>query len=257
MPDRNAPAANISKSVRRAFQVLELFASRREPLNAAEIRRELDIPQPSLRALLKNLHELGYLNYDVTSRTFIPNNSLTALGTWIPDRLSPAPAVCDAIDRIAAKTGETASLSGRRGTRLHVLYARVAEHPVAVQLRPGVGELLPRSAAGRCLMAALPAPQLDLLVEQLRAELRGAERADLKRIPGILSRIRTNRGYHANDLLLQGVGAVCVMTAVADEPAVVAIAGIKDRLRGREKAIDRVIRRTLKTAGLPVGTAVA
>ena len=46
---------NISKSVGRAFAVLELFGQQRKPLTAARLRESLNIPQPSLRALLGNL----------------------------------------------------------------------------------------------------------------------------------------------------------------------------------------------------------
>lgn len=53
------------------------------------------------------------------------------------------------------------------------------------------------------------------------------------------------------DIYLQGVGAVCVSTAIGDQPAVVAVAGDGDRIRANEQEILRVIRKHLRRLAHP------
>jgi len=51
------------------------------------------------------------------------------------------------------------------------------------------------------------------------------------------------------DIYLQGVGAVCVSTAIGDQP--VAVAGTGDRIRANEQEILRVIRKHLRRLAHP------
>ncbi len=51
------------------------------------------------------------------------------------------------------------------------------------------------------------------------------------------------------DIYLQGVGAVCVSTAIGDQPG--AVAGTGDRIRANEQEILRVIRKHLRRLAHP------
>lgn len=238
-------SSNISKSVGRAFALLELFAERRSPMTAAAIRNELNLPQPSVRALLKNLQALGYLRYESADRSYFPTARLTTLGDWITDSVLPDRKMRGLIDELAADIGETVSLSVRRGLRLEVLHATAATHPVAVQLQPGLGESLWRTAAGRTLLAAMPRAAL----KELLATAAASEREAIRKLGPLLGRIRKTGSYCAYDLYLRGVGAICIATMLGSEPAVIAIAGIRDRVRGREKQIEARVRRELRRGG--------
>ena len=140
---------NVSKSVARTFAVFELLRERRQPLTAAAIRGELGVPQPSLRALLTKLVDLDYLSFDPVPRTYFPTPKLAALGQFDAGLVRPDSRWRSVIDRITAETGETTSLCVALGLELEVLYACMADHPVALQLRSGRGHALWRSAAGR------------------------------------------------------------------------------------------------------------
>lgn len=180
---------NISKSVGRVFALLELFADEQRPLSTTEVRNALALPQPSARALLRELVELGFLSCDDATRRYFPTGRLSTLTDWLPGRLLPDPRLPGMVDRITARVGETASLSRRSGEFLEIIYACAADHPVAVRLRAGPGEQLWRSAAGRTLLADLPAAEREaLLAHYARGLRRNRERSVLAALPACCRR---------------------------------------------------------------------
>jgi DNA-binding IclR family transcriptional regulator len=253
-------SVSISKSVARAFQVLDLFREIREPLTAAEIGRHLGLPQPSARALLKTLVSLRYLTYTESGRSYWPTAHVAVLGQWLTaGQRQPAP-LTRATNRIAELSGETTSLCGLRDGLVEILYVRKAEHPVALQLEPGVGVAAWRTAVGRALLAALPEAGLaGQLQAWLRQERSVSSRRVLQSLPRELKRARNAGHLCGYDLFLKGVGAVCVAVPgsgvssnglSSDEtPLVVAVAGLNDRIRPRESVLLKIIRAELPRAG--------
>ena len=75
------------KSAERTLALFELFSCREGPLTVSEVSQGLDIPQPSASMLLRNLSELGYLDYDRKTRRFMPTIRVVLLGSWIGRRL--------------------------------------------------------------------------------------------------------------------------------------------------------------------------
>ena len=243
---------SISKSVARAFQVLELFRAGRQPLTAAAIGRQLALPQPSTRALLKTLVSLGYLDWTAAPRTYWPTGKVTALGQWLAaEQRIPVPLML-ALDRIAGLAGETTSLCGLRYGNVEILHVCKAQHPVALQLETGVGVAAWRTAVGRTLLAALPDPELTaLLGAWLRQERTPAGRRVLQSLPRELKRLRTEGFLAGYNLFLASVGAVCVPLPTARDkalpaPLVVAVAGLSERIRPRELALLRMMRSELR-----------
>ena len=249
-----AEAVSISKSVARAFQVLELFRTHREPLTAAAIGRHLDIPQPSTRALLKTLVSLGYLTCTRADRTYWPTGLVTGLGQWLAaDQRLPV-WLTRALDRIAGLAEETTSLCGLQDGNVHILHVRKAQHPVALQLETGVGVAAWRTAVGRGLLAALPeAEATGLLGDWLRKERTPAGRRALESLPRDLKRARADGFLAGYNVFLKGVGTLCVPVPQArlaglNPPVVVAVAGLNDRIRARELPLLRMIRSELRRA---------
>jgi len=238
-------ALSISRSVARAFAVLELFRTERRPLTAAEIGRRLDLPQPSTRALLKTLVAAGYLAFEDGRRTYLPTPRVTALGDWLASAGLAAPGLRARVDDIAAATDETTSLCGIQDTRVHILHVRRASHPVALQLEAGVGVALWQTAVGRTLLALCDDPTRErLLATMARRERDPAARRTIQSLPRELRRIRAAGHLTAYDVFFQGVGAVCVPVddGASGGPLVIAVAGLKERIRANEARILRAIR---------------
>lgn len=250
-----AEAVSISKSVARAFRVLELLRVHRGPLTAAAIGRHLAMPQPSTRALLKTLVSLGYLTCTGTDRTYWPTAAVTALGQWLTAEQRLPAWLTSALERIAALSGETTSLCGLRDGNVHILYVRKAQHPVALQLETGIGVAAWRTTVGRALLAALPdADATGLLGGWLRQERTAAGRKVLQSLPRDLKRGRPDGFLAGYDVFLKGVGTLCVPVserrlAGLSAPVVVAVAGLNDRIRARELALLRIMRNELRKWG--------
>src|SRR5215471_12160295 len=85
--ERPKITGSVVKSAGRVLQVLEFFDDIRRESNVVEIKDALGYPQSSTSALLRSLVELGYLNYNNTSRTYIPTTRVALLGTWIDNDL--------------------------------------------------------------------------------------------------------------------------------------------------------------------------
>lgn len=239
--------SNISKSVRRAFDVFELFRQHKVPLTAADLRRSLEMPQPSARALLKNLVDLGYLSFTDRDKTYFPTMRLAQLGDWIGNTVIADVNVAEVIDAIALEAGETASLNVRNDLNLEILYVRTAAHPLGLSLRPGIGEALWLSAAGRALLGALPADERESALQaMISAERNPRSRRKILAIAPLLDEIHAQGYFVGYDIYFEGVGAVCVGTHIGDRRAVVAVAGAKDRIRSNQRRILRIIRAGLR-----------
>jgi DNA-binding IclR family transcriptional regulator len=240
--------ANISKSVARTFRVLELFRDARKPMTAAQIQHSLDIPQPSARVLLKELVEIGYLNYTLPARAYFPSPRLYGLGDWLGSSLIVYEPLRRAVDRLADQLAETAALSTATHGHVEVLHVRRADHPLALQVSTGMGGALWRSAAGRTLLSLRSDDEVEEFMDSLDA--RDAPRGRRLRA-AVMAQIRTIRGqrYFAGyDIYMKGIGAIClpVPQGVSSAPLVLAVAGGKDRIQPREKVILRTMRAELR-----------
>ncbi len=242
--------ANISKSVARTFRVLELFRELRRPLTAAQIQHALGVPQPSTRVLLKELVDIGYLAYTMPARTYFPTARLCALGDWLGSSLVLHEPLLRVVDAIAHELEETTSLSTATSGHVEMLYVCRASHALALQVSPGMGGVLWRSAVGRTLLSIRTDRQVEEFLDSLDPRDAPRGRRQREEIAAQIRQIRTQGYFAGYDILLKGVGAICVPLprALAGVPLVLAVAGGKDRVQPREKAILRVIRAQLRDA---------
>jgi IclR family KDG regulon transcriptional repressor len=238
---------NISKSVARAFEVFELFRQRQTPMTAAQVRHALSIPQPSTRALLRNLVELGYLNFEEDEKTYFPSMQFAHLGDWISNTVLGGTDIARLVDDIALETGETTSANIINALNLEILYARTAAHPLGLNLRPGIGDALWLSAAGRTLISALPDDERErIIAATIRQERNPKKRREILSLSTLFQDIRSKGYCIGYDIYLQGVGAVCVSASFGEQPTVIAVAGARDRIQSAEKRILRTIRSELR-----------
>jgi DNA-binding IclR family transcriptional regulator len=236
--------ANISKSVARTFRVLELFREVRKPMTAAQIQHALEIPQPSARVLLKELVDIGYLAYTMPAKTYFPTPRLCRIGDWLGSSLIVHEPLIRAVDAISREVDETANLCTATYGHVEVLYVRRADHPLSLQVSAGMGGSLWRSAVGRTLLSLRTDRQVEEFLDGLEPRDAPRGRRQREQLVAQIRQIR-NLGYlFGYDILMKGVGAICVPLAqsITSAPLVVTVAGGKDRIQPREKAILRSIR---------------
>ncbi len=207
MPPAPKRPSVISKSVRRAFALLELFRREQRPLTASAIEAALGIPQPSALVLARELVELGYLALDPSSREYSPTSRVAELGAWLTASAIPRQRLRRLADEIARLTGETTTLCTASGSVLEVDYCAAGTLTGSILFRAGRAAPLARSGSGRAVLATFSDDEARAFIAAGLA----AERPAGLDAAAVLRDVRTARRNGAlvsTDLMIAGIGAI-------------------------------------------------
>ena len=149
-------AARSIKSAERTLALLELFSREQTPFTVGRVCEALEIPQASASMLLRNLTELGYLEYNSQQRTFAPSIRVALLGTWINRRFGEAGSIGKSLDALQRKVGQTAFLGIQNGANAQYVITQRPEHPDRLDVMSGQYRSLTCSAMGRVLLSLKP-----------------------------------------------------------------------------------------------------
>jgi DNA-binding IclR family transcriptional regulator len=165
-----ATAPMAVRSAARAFRVIEFFDEIRRPARANEIAGRLGIPQSSASLLLNSMARLGYLDFDVARKTYLPSLRTAVLATWRDNGHFRDGTVVTMLENLAHESGLAACLTSRAG--IFVQYLTVVQHP-----RPGdvhitltARRYAARSAAGLVLLSALEDAEIRSIIHRTRAQ---------------------------------------------------------------------------------------
>ena len=100
------------KSATRAIEILEYFKLAQQPRSMSQIASDLGYPQSSTTVMLKTLVNLGYLNFDRSTRDYFPTPKLTTLGDWIPRVMFGSGQMIDALNDLHSATERTINPTG-------------------------------------------------------------------------------------------------------------------------------------------------
>ncbi len=151
----NAPAAtNPVKSAMRTLDVIEYVVANRQGAVAQEIAGALAIPVSSLSYLLGTLVERGYLTR--AGRRYLPGPGLERLrvpqaAMTLEDRVAPL------VRALRSELNETSSFMVRRGWEVESLVTAASDQALRYAVDPGTRRPLHALAAGKILLAGLPA----------------------------------------------------------------------------------------------------
>ena len=233
------------KSAERTLALFELFSREQTPVTVGRVASAMNIPQPSASMLLRNLLELGYLEYDRGARTFEPSIRVALLGGWIERRFRANGAISTRLDALQRRIGETAFIGIQNGAAAQYVLTQRPETPDRLEVVSGELRSLTCSAIGRVLLSLKSDREVVALARRCNGEatedrfkVREAEFMEL------IARVRT-RGYAetAGDVT-PGLGAF----AMAFRPPIgraalaVGVGGPLERLAGRRTEITRALR---------------
>ncbi len=232
----------ISKSVSRAFAVLELFHRERRPLTATAIETALRLPQASALVLTRELAALGYLAYDPRLRTYFPTERLAHLSGWLGELDLPVRRLSGLADEVARVTGETTSLCSRNDYFLQIEHSKAGIEPGSIIVPVGRAAPLPCSGAGRALLSTLTEDD----AKEVIATVRRREPQFVFSADGVLKDLRSARRRRllaTFDLMIPGVGAVSFpLPRQADGGAfALVVGGPTPRIRANEERIIRLV----------------
>jgi DNA-binding IclR family transcriptional regulator len=207
MPSPAKRSSVISKSVSRAFALLELFRREQRPLTASAIEAALVIPQPSALVLARELVELGYLSLDAATREYAPTARVAELGAWLGGSGLPRQRLRRLADEIARLTGETTTLCTASGHLLDVDYCAPGTLAGSILMRTGRAAPLARSGSGRAVLATFTDDESRALIDEALA---GEQQVAIEPA-AVLRDVRAARRGGAlvsTDLMIDGIGAI-------------------------------------------------
>lgn len=246
-------ASTISKSVGRAFEILESFRDSQEPATASDLTRRLKYPHSSGVAVLKILVQLGYLNYDRIKKAYFPTQRVHKMGVWVQSALIGSSGLLDVGQAISRTTGETTAITSRSFIFNHILNVFKPERPLALGLPTGVGITLCNSVVGRVILSQMSDIDVDRILRFTKFWAKNQKTEPIAAPDDVWKSIKFARdqGYLVGyDVWLPGVGAIAYpLKAPFDGyPLALAVTGPSARIKKSEPHIRRTIEKCLKLA---------
>lgn len=240
-------ADTLVKSAARALEILELFAERREPLNATQIATALGYPKSSLSVLLRSLISQGYLSASRGDGGLFPTLRLTRLGDWVPAALLGSETLLPLLSALRDRTGETVTLTIPVDLNMRCIHALIGTHPISLQVEEGVTFPTIGTAIGTMYLAtqddAVARALFDRWVKQTPARSSG-KWSDLERE---IAKARATGFSRAYDIVLPDTGAIAmpIRSGPGGDILIVGVAGLNHRIHQSEAAIVKAMRALL------------
>lgn len=237
-------AEDVVKSVGRVFEVLELFSTAKEPLNATQVERRLDYPQSSTLALLKSLVKLGYLAFDRIERTYFPTMRIAYLGEWLESSLYGNAAVSALMEDLCERTGETVVLSCQNDLRMQFLRLIHGRRPLTLNIQPGESAPLFRSTIGLAALSVQADEDIAKLAARHNRRASGGERIDLADLMKQINEIRVLGHGVSLATYVEGVGVLAwvLPNGSGPRPLILSVAAPSESIRGEVDGIVRAVK---------------
>jgi DNA-binding IclR family transcriptional regulator len=179
------------KSADRTILILEKIAGRKNGLTHGELSAALQIPKSSLTSLLANLQKRNYLSFDRDNKHYALGPQILILASHYLAGLDLFETGQPIINDLMAVTEESAGLTVKKGDEILTVYNKNCSHPIMHSLKIGERAPIYATAAGRAILAHLPAQEIHQYLESV--ELKAITPATLTDPNRILSELKTIR----------------------------------------------------------------
>jgi IclR family pca regulon transcriptional regulator len=164
-------AAGFSQSLQRGLAILCAFTADRPALGISELARELALTRSTTHRYVATLASLGFLDQDDSTRKYRLGPRVLDLGFSTLGSMELREVAAPHLRRLTDATGHTSNLAIRDDTDV-ILIDRVRGRPSRyhhLEFTLHVGSRIPAycSATGKALLAFLPRPDLDRLLERI------------------------------------------------------------------------------------------
>jgi IclR family pca regulon transcriptional regulator len=163
--------AGFSQSLERGLAILHAFSPDRPALGISELARDLSMTRSTTHRYVATLASLGYLQQDPSTRKYRLGARVLDLGFSVLASLELREIAAPHLRRLTDATGHTSNLAIRDDTDV-ILIDRVRGRPGRyhhLEFSLHAGSRLPSycSATGKALLAFLPHPDLDQLLDRV------------------------------------------------------------------------------------------
>ncbi|WJR79236.1 IclR family transcriptional regulator [Bradyrhizobium sp. NP1] len=236
-----------TQSLSRAAALLRVIATRNSVgFRLSELVAAVGLERPTVRRLLQGLMREGFVRQAVSTRRYFLGRTLFELGLAASPDFDIRGVCAPALERIAARTGDTAFLTIRSAFDSVCIDRFEGSYPVrALTVEIGARRPLGSTAGGLALLAQLSDQEVDAIVSANAQRLRRYGTLDVSRLRMMVRRTRT-LGYalNRNDITegVTGVGIALEGRPVLPDLAVSVVA-ISSRLDdNRQEEVAEIIR---------------
>jgi sugar lactone lactonase YvrE/DNA-binding IclR family transcriptional regulator len=200
-----------TQALTRGLALLNLVADAPAPLRFSEIAERASLARPTAHRILAALTEARLLRHEPVTQTYALGPRLMEMAHRVWDGFDLRATAAPELERLARLAGETARLAVLDGDGVLYVDQRDAEQE-AIRLVNRVGARVPphASAAGKAMLAQLPAAERRALLDRLAPETADAIERDCT--------LSAARGY-ALSLEEAAAGVNAVAAAVLDRRA--------------------------------------
>ncbi|HEY6295090.1 MAG TPA: IclR family transcriptional regulator, partial [Streptosporangiaceae bacterium] len=193
----------LSQSLERGLAILSAFTPDRPDLGISELARKLGLTRSTTHRYVATLTTLGYLQQDDSTRKYRLGPRVLDLGFSVLGSLGLREIAAPHLRRLTDATGHTSNLAIRDDTDV-ILIDRVRGLPGRyhhLEFSLHVGSRIPAycSATGKALLAFLPRPDLERILDRTDLVQRGPRTlTDRKALLAALDQVRRT-GIATND----------------------------------------------------------
>jgi DNA-binding IclR family transcriptional regulator len=158
------------KSAERTLAIFELFSVRQEMLTVGDVSKGLGIPQPSVSMLLKNLTNMGYLEYDSSRRRYAPTLRVALLNSWLLDRYAGTAKFVPILRSLLHELQETIFIGMQNKSTAQYILVVTPKNRESLLITSGMHRSLTCSAMGRILLSMKEEEELHRWIRRCNAE---------------------------------------------------------------------------------------
>ena len=239
---------SVVKSASRTLEVLELFSEQRRPMRLHEIYEQLHYPQSSATHLLKSMMKMGYMNYNRTTRTYLPTNKISGLGNWLSSTTFGQSRYNRLAEMVRQRTDETCAISTQNDLFIQYMIIKAPSHEFKAPPPVGNMRLLTQSTSGMALLSCMSDRQVDKICRHISYyEIDPDNHADPQKILRELSWIRHVGYCYWEDHPDTGVASMAfpLGETLHGIPLAVGVGGIKTRLASRKMELVSILREAI------------
>ena len=246
-----APRSSVKSAVR-VLSILETFDDVCRPMRVGEIATRLAYPQSSTSYLLRDLVELGYLDYDPACHTYMPTPRVALLGTWAASNTVSAGPLVRLAQQVSLRTRRTITLAVRNGIYARYIHVQEPGDDPPLHVPIGTRRLLAWSASGFAILTAECEERIWSLVQRTNAEVRmGDSRLNAAAVLAHVRRCSSQGFFFSDGMVTAGNGHIAMLLPplMTDGRTVaIGVAGRSAGLRHGLAEVVGVLRRLIEIA---------
>lgn len=225
------------KSAERTLALFELFSAHQRPLTVGEISKLLDIPQPSVTMLVRNLVALGYLEHNRFVRTYTPTLRIALLGSWIHQSFVNDRQLEVRLAELFDAVGETTFIGIQNGVQVQYILFIKSKSQNRFDVQAWMSRPLATSAVGKALLSLKPDTEVKGLLHRANDETTDPKlKVSTPDLLRELAEVR-ERGYaETSGLVTDGIGvlAMPMQPLHGQSPIAVAVGGPIEKIQEKK-----------------------